>query len=93
LMAQGDKKRTFKITERADEMLDVLRSEGKLDKSDNVDRAIKLYYRLLKEGKLENDPYVDHERIQRLEDMIDDRDGGSGGIRDRVRDKLSGDND
>jgi hypothetical protein len=90
-MAQGDKKRTFKITERADEMVEVLRSEGKLDKSDNVDRAIKLYYRLLKEGKLENDPYVEQERIQRLEKMADDDSGSSSGITDRVRDKLSGD--
>lgn len=69
-MAQGSTKRTFNITEEADKKLQILADIGRLDKSDNVDRAVKLYWRLLEEGKIE-DPYVDVEDVESFEDMLE----------------------
>lgn len=85
-MAQGDTKRTFNITDEADKKLKMLAEVGKLDKSDNVDRAVKLYWRLLENDKID-DPYVDTEEIDSFDEMlgvIGEQDDDSG-IFDRLR--------
>ena len=83
-MATGDNRVTLKLTDEADDKLDLLKQEGRLDRSDFADRAIKLYFKLLLEGKLPNDPYIEQERIERYEKMIDDTSTGGIGIKDKL---------
>lgn len=84
-MAQGDKKRTYKLTDEGVGKLDAISEKSKLDKSDSVDRALKLYYTLLIEGKID-DPYVDGDDVGDWRGHVDGKvDGDGGGILDKFK--------
>jgi len=85
-MAQGDEKRTYKLTDEAIAKLNQLDENSKLDKSDNVDRAIKMYYRLLLNNKID-DPYIDEEDIDGIGEINVGDGESNGGIIDRIRGK------
>lgn len=57
-MAQGEKKRTYKITDRGIDSIEHISNNSRMDKSDVVDRAVKYYLKGLVNGDL-NDALVD----------------------------------
>lgn len=57
-MAQGEKKRTYKLTDRSIDSIEHISNNSRMDKSDVVDRAVKYYLKELVNGGL-NDAMVD----------------------------------
>ena len=86
-MAQGDKKRTYKLTKKAIAIINWFDDNSRLDKSDTVDRAVKYYYAQVKAGNID-DPMVKDEIEEGAEELMDnDEDGGSSSLIDRIRGK------
>lgn len=86
-MAKGDKKRTYKVTEKGVRIIDHMEENTVLDKSDFVDRAVKYYWLQLQNGNL-NDPILTDNDVGELDvSDINDNDGDSGGLMDRLRGK------
>jgi hypothetical protein len=56
-MAKGDKKRTYKLTDKSVRIIDWMEENSILEKSDFVDRAVKYYWAQQKAGNL-NDPVL-----------------------------------
>jgi len=86
-MAQGDKKRTYKVTKKAIAIINWFDDNSRLDKSDTVDRAVKYYYAQVKAGEID-DPMVKDDIESGGDSLMDDDDGDSGGgLIDRFRSK------
>jgi len=86
-MAQGKKKRTYKLTKKAIAIIEWFDDNSRLDKSDTVDRAVKYYYAQVKAGNID-DPMVKDEIEKGAEELMDDDDDGdSGGLLERIRGK------
>lgn len=86
-MAQGDKKRTYKVTKKAIAIINWFDDNSRLDKSDTVDRAVKYYYAQVKAGNID-DPMVKDDIEEGAEELMDDDDDSSGsGLIDRIRGK------
>ena len=86
-MAQGDKKRTYKLTKKAIAIIEWFGDNSRLDKSDTVDRAVKYYYAQVKAGNID-DPMVQDQIEKGADELLDDDEGDSGsGLIDRIRGK------
>lgn len=86
-MAQGDKKRTYKVTKKAIAIIQWFDDNSRLDKSDTVDRAVKYYYAQVKAGNID-DPMVKDEIESGADSLMDDDDSDDGtGLIDRIRGK------
>jgi len=86
-MAQGKKKRTYKLTKKAIAIIEWFDDNSRLDKSDTVDRAVKYYYAQVKAGNID-DPMVKDEIEKGAEELMDDDDdSSSAGLMDRIRGK------
>jgi len=57
-MAQGDKKRTYVVTDNGIDSIEHIAENSRMDKSDVVDRAVKYYLKSLVNGDVD-DPLVD----------------------------------
>jgi len=86
-MAKGDKKRTYKVTEKGVRIIDHMEENTILDKSDFVDRAVKYYWVQLQNGNL-NDPVLTDSSGDGIGELdLDTDDGGSSSLMDRLRGK------
>ena len=86
-MAQGDKKRTYKVTKKAVAIINWFDDNSRLDKSDTVDRAVKYYYAQVKAGNID-DPMVQDQIEKGADELLDDDEDDSGsGLIDRIRGK------
>lgn len=85
-MAQGDKKRTYKLTESGVRVIDTLDENTRLDKSDVVDRAVKYYYQQVKEGNI--DSALVEDSVERIAQEVEgDGDDSGIGLMERLRKK------
>lgn len=85
-MAKGDKKRTYKLTDKSIKVIDWMEDNSILDKSDFVDRAVKYYWMQQQNGNL-NDPVLTDSTGGDLEAPDLDGDDSSGSS---FLDKLRG---
>lgn len=84
-MAQGDNKRTYKLTKKAVSIISWFDDNSRLDKSDTVDRAVKYYYAQVKAGEID-DPMVEDKIERGASELVDDEeDSGSTSIIDKIR--------
>lgn len=85
-MAQGDKKRTYVLTDEGVKAIEWLNDNTRLDRSDAVDRAVKQYFVAVKEGNVDDALVVDEteKRAEEETEGIDDGDDGDGWLSRRL---------
>jgi len=86
-MAKGDKKRTYKITDKGVRIIDHMEENTILDKSDFVDRAVKYYWLQHKAGELDDPVLTDGDSDSLDAPDIEGVDDGSSSLMDRLRGK------